>query len=336
MLIINTQYTPQNINNKDHLKKKYSYSNSNTVCFNGYIGKEKFEKVGIKYLNHETGLFRDFQTLKFIKQYIEKNLTHKEKINIVSGACATGEEAISLSIILNDLKDKVHILGIDLSENTIKQAQSRKFIFQRIKNYPKWFNPDDYYMGLKDRFLVYGTNRELSKDEKFQKKLFEQFFDVPIEKVDKKRKIPQVLQKIIDTVAIIFRPNIVEEKTVKLKADKINNCTFKVGNIEDINTLTNGEKSDIILFKNAIYHLITEDIGENLLRVLQKNGEEIAENLILKLKNNLNKDGLICFGEDEDYQMSGYEIIPKIMKRLGFNPLNKTEEHEANVWRKLD
>ena len=126
-----------------------------------------------------------------------------------------------------------------------------------------------------------------------------------------------------------------ERRRIFCNCQQINNCNFKVGDIRDIQTLTDREKSDVIFFKNAIYHMISDDLGANTLRIIKPNGESIAENIITKLKNNLNENGLIVFGEEEVFQTGDKDLVPRIMKKLGFEALNETEEHEANVWKKV-
>ena len=338
MLEITPIYTFNTINNGNNLSyARYNVGND-AISFRGRVGAEKFYKKGIEILIQETGLFRDWQTLLFVKNYIEKNFAGKSLIKIISGGCSTGEEAASISILLNHLKDKVKILGIDLSESAVNSANSRKFKFQNAKD-AKYVSVDDVYTALKDRFLVFGTDRTLSADEKLQKELFDKFFDITDEKVPLIEQKLTLWQKLENFLAKNFmakyKPMFCGTKIVKLKDGEINNCTFKVGDIRDIETLTNGEKSDVIFFKNAIYHMISDDVGANTFRVIKPNGEIIAENIIKKLKNNLNENGLIVFGEEEVFQTGDKDLVPRVMKRLGFEPLNETEEHEANVWRKI-
>lgn len=326
---------------EDCHKRNYGFYNTcnigcDSVSFRGRLGVEKCGKKGIETLIQETGLFRDWQTLLFVKKYIEENFAGKKLIKIISGGCATGEEAVSISILLNHLKDKVRILGIDLSEKAVNSAKSRKFKFQDAKD-AKYVSVEDVYSALKDRFLVFGADRELSADEKLQKELFDKFFDITDEKVSIrkltwKQKIEEFLAK---NFMAKYRPALGEIKFVKLKEGKINNCTFKQGDIRDIQTLTEGEKSDVIFFKNAIYHLISEDTDGGIARITKDNGEQIAENLITKFRDNLNENGIVVFGEEEVFQTMDKDIVPRVMKKLGFEPLNKTEEHEANVWRKI-
>ena len=339
MLEITPKYSFNTIKDSNNLcgtcRNMYA-AGCDEVSFSGRVGSEKFGKNGIEMLIKETGLFRDWQTLLFVIKYIEENFAGKSLIKIISGGCSTGEEAISISILLNHLKDKVRILGIDLSEASVNSANSRKLKFQDAKD-AKYVSVDDVYTALKDRFLVFGADRELSADEKLQKELFDKFLVIteekePVVKLTLKQKIENFLAK---NFMAKYKPAFGDVKFVKLKDGEINNCTFKVGDIRDLDTLTNGEKSDVIFFKNAIYHMISDDVGANLFRVIKSDGESIAENIITKFRANLNDNGLVVFGEEEVFQTGDKELVPRVMKRLGFEPLNETEEHEANVWRKI-
>ena len=246
----------EHTNRYRYLKNDNSCSN---VGFRGHIGAERYFKDGITYLRKETGLFRDWQTLLFVKNYIEKNFADKKTVNIVSGGCSTGEEAVSMSILLNNIKDKVHILGIDLSKDAILKANSRKFEFKNALNLPEMVESDDMFKGMRDRFLVFNTTRSLSKNERKQKMLFYKFFVLTDEKMPKENNstLERIKKFLADVLITQYR---FETKIAKLKDGCVENCTFKVGNVSDINALPEGIKSDVIFFKNAIYHVISYDI----------------------------------------------------------------------------
>ena len=124
-----------------------------------------------------------------------------------------------------------------------------------------------------------------------------------------------------------------ERKPYKLKDGMAENCTFVRDDLRNIDKVLGKEKADVISCCHTLYHITTD--YENLFeRIPKKNAEEILEKLMQKFKDCLNKDGIIVFGEDEGSEIGHSNIVPNVMKRLGFTPLNKTAEHEANVWRK--
>ena len=70
-----------------------------------------------------------------------------------------------------------------------------------------------------------------------------------------------------------------------------------------------------------------------MLRAPKENSEEIVREIAMNVKKSLNPNGIFVLGENEAQQMIDETTIPKVFKELGFEPLNKTEEHFENVWR---
>ena len=81
-----------------------------------------------------------------------------------------------------------------------------------------------------------------------------------------------------------------------------------------------------------MYHLTTKDVTSDI-RTPKEDAELIVEKLIKKFKNCLKNNGLVVFGENESLQMGDNKIVPKVMKKLGFTPLNGTNKHKPNVWK---
>ena len=318
-------------------KRTASMTARSNITFGGHYGAKKYCRDGISWLISETSFFRDWPTLQFIKQYVERKLQHKSKIRIVSCGCSTGEETVSLSMLLDHVKDRVQILGIDLNKKSIKKAQSRQFTLERNKPSK---TPNDfrnillhyYYSAYRDSFLVFNYNGRLTRIQQQQQNLFKDFFQI-LE--GKNSETPTLSGRIIGFISKLFsnsksNPNI-ESKTAELRKGKANNCVFKVGNVVDINSLTQGKKSDVILFKNTLFHIVTERNSISKARLMKKNAEELAEKVLSKLKENLNEDGIICFGEKEYLQIPDYSVIRKTMRNLGFCPLNDSKRN-ANIW----
>lgn len=100
------------------------YKANYMINFKGGMEYEKSQDSGIGTLNHQTVFFREPETDEIIQNYILEKFGNNEKINIVSGACSTGEEAKSYAMMLDFMKDKINISGFDISPKVIKYAKS--------------------------------------------------------------------------------------------------------------------------------------------------------------------------------------------------------------------
>ena len=311
--------------------KRFSVSSAlpkDSVSFTAHTQGEIIFKKGLVQLIHQTAFNREPKTKQFVCDYIHKYFPNKSKINIVSAGCSTGEEAVTYSMLLYDKRNSVNILGFDLGKKAIKQAQSRKYVFE-IPN--KKFNfkqelgiPTPYT----DTYLVSENDKGLSSVEKRFKALFNEFF----EPENKEIKTP-LSERLKDMIAKRngWTPMQLKRKGYKLKDGMAENCKFVQGDVQNIEHILNGEKADVISFCNALYHLTTTEMCD--LRTSKKDAEQTIEKLMTKFKNCLNKDGIIVFGEDEGVQLCDKKVVPKVMTKLGFTPLNETEKHSANVWK---
>jgi len=304
-----------------------------SVSFTGHAGYEKCAKKGMQYLKHETAFFREPETDNFVIDYIHKNFAKKDKIKIISGGCSTGEEAVTYSMLLDNMKDKVDILGFDLSRTSIDEARSRKYLMQHPTKECETFATERCISAYKDSYLTAENTSGLSAKQQNNRKLFDKFFE-PTDDVYKD-KTP-----LMDRFQLWFSDHIcripmikLESKYYKLKDGMADNCKFVQGDIENIEQITGDKKADVILFRNALYHLATDENGG--CRYPKVNSEGIIENVAKKIKNSLNDNGILVFGVDEPAQLMDDKTVPKVMTKLGFKPLNKTSEHPANVWEKI-
>ena len=339
--MINTHFT-----NIPHHKYRHQIQNrtvytqkqpiQDSISFKGHFGEEEYNKDDIKCLKHETGFFRDIETKEFVKDYIEKNFAEKEKINIIVGGCSTGEEAYTYAMLLDKLKNKTKIIGFDLSEKSINDAKSKKFLMQKQVKAPDGMIDAYTYLGhtLDDTYLCFQTDRELTPQEIERKNLFDKFFEISKETPapEKMSLRKRINLYIIKNFLKMFPPTF-ENKYVVAKENKFNNCEFVQGDILNLKDITKNEKADVITFSNALYHITTEEIGQSGIRKPKYNYKKVVEELISQLKENLAPNGLFVVGEDEIMQMFDSGEFNNLMKDNGFEPLNKTNEHLENVWK---
>lgn len=74
-----------------------------------------------------TELFRNRDVFEKVGVLIEKHFDKSKVIKILSAPCSSGEEAISLSILLRNITTNYLIIGIDRNKNLLKEAKEKKF-----------------------------------------------------------------------------------------------------------------------------------------------------------------------------------------------------------------
>ncbi|BFM08852.1 CheR family methyltransferase [Halioxenophilus aromaticivorans] len=82
-------------------------------------------------------LFRDPHYFKAFRELVVPQLRTYPSINLWVAGCATGEEAISLAIILREegLESRSTVYATDINANVLKQAKRGVYTFEQIKNF---------------------------------------------------------------------------------------------------------------------------------------------------------------------------------------------------------
>lgn len=127
--------------------------------------------------NNETSFFRDIKYFNafrsLIEQQINGNLFSQQELKIWSAASSTGQEALSMAIVINELKQKYNsslpfsILGTDISERALAKAREAKYRQLEVQRglttaqMLKFFTKDD-----KD---MWEASKELTKHIQFKK-----------------------------------------------------------------------------------------------------------------------------------------------------------------------
>lgn len=155
------KYTPSKIT-ADNMKANY------LVSFKGGMKCKQSDNNGLGIINHQTAFFREPNTDEIVQNYILKNFDNDDEINIVSGACSTGEEAKSYAMMLDNIKDKLNIYGFDISEEIIEDAKSGDCQLIKAPD-----NPFTYSRDLDSENMLFDNNaRNLSE---YQRKCCDKF-----------------------------------------------------------------------------------------------------------------------------------------------------------------
>lgn len=106
-------------------------------------GESEWENIANALTIQETYFFREVEQMKALSDVIIPNLYKegKKHIKIWSSACATGEEPLSIAMLLDENgwfeKLKIEIYGTDISTKAIEKARSGRYTERSFRNTPK-------------------------------------------------------------------------------------------------------------------------------------------------------------------------------------------------------
>lgn len=313
------------------LAKNYN-ADCYTPSFKGHCGGEFINILTKpKILIQETAFFRQFKTLEFVKEYAQKTFKGKDEIRILDGACSTGEETWTLAMMFDDLAQKVKITGFDLGSKAVKRAQKSKFTISQVNDYPefkKYIECDAF----KDSYLAFDPKEALSKEQIQYKKIFNKFFTGKPSQ-NSKKSIGQIIKEFF----IGKKPmEISETKAYQLKPEKAGKCRFIQGDITQLNKIAEDKKTDVLFFRNALYHLITKESFLGRFPKPENESRPILEKVFGDIYNKLSQNGIFVIGENESNQCVDVELMKKVLVEKGFKPIFKVADELPCVWQKVE
>lgn len=304
--------------------------NNQTIKTPNFFGHAGFEKLPFKYgirngVTTETRLFRDYKSVKFALDYIDKVFKNTPK-NIIVGACATGEDVFSIKMLG---KTPYNITAFDLGTETIKKAKTGIIEIdlpanEKSRKYVERMRMDAY----NDKFLT--EEYDLNEEKIHLKQLFEKHFKEIESNTKLIYKLKEKLKKIFFTIFIEF-----DKKYYQMK-DCNKNCEFKNGDIMDLEKIIPlNQKYHMFTFKNALYHLITDNNYCARESVEPKKAKEILNKIFSDINKTLVKKGLFIMGEYENYQHKSMYLVNKSLINNGFLPLRMPNRPYLNIWEKV-
>lgn len=141
----------------------YDYNLKDTESLCSYLsnrpdGKNEFLE---KFTVNVTEMFRDPSFYGYLKSHVFPKLRKLETIKIWSAGCSSGEETISLAIILHEegLLEKAQIIGSDISLSILNKAKKNSYPLRNAKAYKKAYlqaggkyDLEQYYVSSGDCF----------------------------------------------------------------------------------------------------------------------------------------------------------------------------------------
>ncbi len=128
-----------------------------------------------KFTVNVTEMFRDPFFYNTLVKSVFPVLKQKEKVKIWSAGCSTGEEVLSIAIILheNGLLNKTQILGTDLSNSVLDVAAKKTYKLRHLEGFSKAYKDSGGNSTLAEYYSrngEYGTfSDDLYKNIKFEK-----------------------------------------------------------------------------------------------------------------------------------------------------------------------
>jgi len=122
----------------------------------------EFDKLINDLTVNETYFFRDFPQLQNfaddILPIVAKEKENKKKIKIWCAACSTGEEAYTLSIILNEMLEnpeewELQILASDINTEVLQSARIGLYDSRALRDVPPVYL-DKYFTKRHDKYLI--------------------------------------------------------------------------------------------------------------------------------------------------------------------------------------
>ncbi len=353
-----------------------NYKANYMINFKGGMNYEKSDTSGIGTLNHQTAFFREPKTDEVVQDYIFKNFGDERKINIVSGACSTGEEAKSYAMLLDNLGDKLNIMGFDISSECIEKAQNNSC--QLMKN------DDNYstsFLSLDSENILLTDNIDgLTEYEKRCREKFKQYYQpkgspykVPVypnakqelekleaslsnkEELEKQKNqyneqiqitkniMPELadfsisFEEVMDNIKGVLEQNAKAYRTVvDLETEEHAFDNCTFGVGDVMNLEHMYEPGSINVLLYKNALYHTLCKGDDMFRYMKDNAPEIMDSIAKQMNKILKPEGLVVFGEEEYMQGINTDIIKRIMENNGFKQLQQNNRNANNIWVKTE
>jgi SAM-dependent methyltransferase len=293
-----------------------------------FSGNDKSEEDG---LTLSTSFFRDVSTLELISDIlqIKSDQSKSKQFKIADYACSTGEEAYSLALILNSQNINYAITGYDIAKKALLSAQKGEV---GINDPMQFLKSQEGLAAIIRRNPMQAAVmlRNRLKNTQFQ----DSYLDKPTPPLGRDRKyfdlFHQHFQK-QETDSLPLRA------IYQVKPGHDLKCNFQSGDIQDIYKARGSQSTDILLFRNALYHLITTPPfpADTLERkpLNPDNAMKILNDLFRQFNHVLTPGGFLVFGKNEGRQHQQETLVRVALEQAGFKPI--FDDFSAPVYQKV-
>lgn len=365
----NTNSNKSTSSNADFSKASAENYKANYIPnFKGGMNCEKSNSNDIGTLNYQTAFFREPKTDEIVQNYILKKFGNEDEINMVSGACSTGEEAKSYAMMLDSLNGKLKIMGFDISPKCIEKAQNHdcqlikdddnsptKFLSLDSENILLTDNIDDlteYERKCKDKFKQYYLPKALPYKVPAYPEAKQKLEDLETLLADKdefekqkkqyceemqmvKNMAPEMAQFVMsfEDVMNASKNALAQQANAYRTAADFETGEHSFDNctfsVGDVMDLDNLYKADSV---NVLLYrnalYHTLCIGDNMMRFMKDDAPKTIDLISKKMNKILKKQGLVVFGENESMQGIDKNIIKEAMENNGFKLLESNNKND--------
>ena len=133
---------------------------------------ELYQKFISKITIHTTSWFREMPHFQALEHHLKEYPIEPKKLKILSLGCSTGEEAYSIAILFEHLKQTMpyldyEILGLDIDSLSIEKAQKAIYRTDQLKMIPKRYH-HSLLVGKKRLEGLFTLDKEVRKKCSFQ------------------------------------------------------------------------------------------------------------------------------------------------------------------------
>lgn len=204
-----------------------------------------------KFTVNVTEMFRDPYFFESLIKYLFPLFHQKDRIKIWSAGCSTGEEVLSLAILLKEhgLLNKAEILGTDLSDFVLEQAESRIYKIRHLESYNKAYRDSGGKHELSKYYTTKGDEAQF-EDGLYENIRFEKFNLV-------EDQITQEFDLVVcRNVLIYFNASLQDKVIQKLNKSLLIDGHMALGSKESVIFYTDRKRFNELIPESKIYQKV--------------------------------------------------------------------------------
>ena len=299
----------------------------------GFPNDDKLVKEAFNKKNSITVIAAPTGEGKTTTLYSIIDYLNKPEINIIDGACSKGYETYTLAMMLDKIGKKVNITGFDIGNQAITEAKKGVFLIKKLCG-----NEDTieaYRLGMdayNDDYLAFSNTSPLNLKQQEYRKVFYDFF-TEIQNYKEKRSLFERMREILFSK---FTPYF-KTKAFKIKPEKADTCKFVQGNILKLDEIVPAHSADVLLFRNALYHLTTQE-GPLGFKVQLPEAYIIptVEDVVKQVDQALAPKGIFVIGDHpSDHTLTAGKTLYSELEKHNFSPVFKNSDGSMSlIWMK--
>lgn len=265
-----------------------------------------------KTVNNYTTFFRNYPTMAFIKSYLQNE--YPQGAQIAEFGCSRGQKPYSLMVVLDDInKDKRYkITGYDFAE-VIEQTKLPLYGLSSYVEEEQLLFPEY------NKSELFGSKKYVPTSEAERlRECFFRYFKLYTPKVFITGERYKALNEIVDNPKSssvkkkiaeydLAYSDLIRKNTIVVEATKQaqNFVDFKSGDINKINYILPAKGTQVIIFQNALYHILQG--GIHPIENEKKMNLRKVTSLFDKINKALSKNGLFVLGNFPKDNLFNYE-----------------------------